>query len=88
LGLVLGLLLGIGVALVLDAQKDVIYTPGDLKRITPVPILGIIPHSSVVETGYDEAHLLSLYQVTMPPARTVHWPIEQWGIGTGWPARL
>jgi capsular exopolysaccharide synthesis family protein len=65
LGLVLGLLLGVGVALLLDAQKDVIYTPGDLKRITPVPILGIIPHSSVVETGYDEAHLLSLYRVTL-----------------------
>ncbi|MGB3311864.1 MAG: polysaccharide biosynthesis tyrosine autokinase [Nodosilinea sp.] len=65
LGVVLGLLLGIGVALVLDAQKDVLYTPGDLKRITPVPILGIIPHSSVVETGYDEAYLLSLYRTTM-----------------------
>ncbi|MGF1518548.1 MAG: GumC family protein, partial [Nodosilinea sp.] len=65
LGLVLGLLLGVGVALLLDAQKDVIYTPSDLKRITPVPILGIIPHSGVVETGYDEAHLLSLYQVAL-----------------------
>lgn len=65
LGLVLGLLLGIGVALVLDAQKDVLYTPGDLKRITPVPILGIIPHSSVVETGYDETHLLALYRVSL-----------------------
>ncbi|TVQ13503.1 MAG: hypothetical protein EA368_02175 [Leptolyngbya sp. DLM2.Bin27] len=67
LGLVLGLLLGTGIALLLDAQKDVLYTPSDLKRITPVPILGIIPHSSLVETGYDEAHLLSLYHVTMPP---------------------
>ncbi|PZV04136.1 MAG: hypothetical protein DCF32_12725 [Leptolyngbya sp.] len=65
LGVVLGFLLGVGIALVLDAQKDVLYTPGDLKRITPVPILGIIPHSSVVETGYDEAYLLSLYQVAM-----------------------
>ncbi|PSR19671.1 hypothetical protein C8255_00920 [filamentous cyanobacterium CCP3] len=65
LGVVLGFLLGVGVALLLDAQKDVLYTPGDLKRITPVPILGIIPHSSVVETGYDEAYLLSLYQTAI-----------------------
>ncbi|HIK46200.1 MAG TPA: polysaccharide biosynthesis tyrosine autokinase, partial [Leptolyngbyaceae cyanobacterium M65_K2018_010] len=62
LGLVLGLLLGVGVALLLDAQKDVVYTPSDLKRITPVPILGLIPHNEVVEKGYDEAHLLSLYE--------------------------
>jgi capsular exopolysaccharide synthesis family protein len=62
LGIVLGLLLGIGVALALDAQKDVIYTPSDLKRITPVPMLGLIPHNEMVERGYDEAHLLKLYQ--------------------------
>ncbi|NMF83018.1 polysaccharide biosynthesis tyrosine autokinase [Nodosilinea sp. P-1105] len=62
LGVVLGLLLGIGVALLLDAQKDVLYTPSDLKRVTPVPILGLIPHNEVVERGYDESHLLKLYQ--------------------------
>jgi len=64
LGLVLGLLLGIGVALLLDTQKDVLYTSSDLKRITPVPILGLIPHNEVVERGYDESHLLKLYQPT------------------------
>ncbi|MFQ4139776.1 GumC family protein [Nodosilinea sp. PGN35] len=68
LGLILGLFLGIGVALLLDAQKDVLYSPSDLKRITPVPILGIIPHSVVVEKGYDEAYLLSLYQLAIAPA--------------------
>jgi capsular exopolysaccharide synthesis family protein len=61
---VLGLLLGIGVALLLDTQKDVLYTSSDLKRITPVPILGLIPHNEVVERGYDESHLLKLYQPT------------------------
>lgn len=65
LGVVLGFLLGVGIALVLDAQKDVLYTPGDLKRITPVPILGIIPHSSWIEAGYDEAYLRSLYQAAI-----------------------
>jgi capsular exopolysaccharide synthesis family protein len=62
LGLVLGLLLGVGVALLLDTQKDVLYTPGDLKRVTPVPILGLIPYNEVVERGYDERHLLTLYR--------------------------
>ncbi len=68
LGVVLGFLLGVGVALVLDAQKDVLYSPSDLKRITPVPILGIIPHNTLVEKGYDETYLLSLYQLAIAPA--------------------
>ncbi|MBD0270131.1 MAG: polysaccharide biosynthesis tyrosine autokinase, partial [Cyanobacteria bacterium Co-bin8] len=44
LGLVLGLLLGIGLALTIDTAKDRLYTPADLKRLTPLPILGLIPH--------------------------------------------
>lgn len=64
LGLVLGLLLGVGVALLLDTQKDVLYTPSDLKRITPVPILGLIPHPEGVERGSDESPLLTLYRPT------------------------
>lgn len=63
LGALVGLLLGIGLALALDSQKDVLYTARDLKRVTPVPILGLIPHNGAVERGYDEQHLLSLYQV-------------------------
>jgi capsular exopolysaccharide synthesis family protein len=63
LGSLLGLLLGVGLALALDSQKDVLYTARDLKRVTPVPILGMIPHNTAVEQGYDEQHLLSLYQV-------------------------
>jgi succinoglycan biosynthesis transport protein ExoP len=63
LGSLLGLLLGVGLALALDSQKDVLYTARDLKRVTPVPILGLIPHNAAVEQGYDEQHLLSLYQI-------------------------
>jgi capsular exopolysaccharide synthesis family protein len=63
LGGLLGLLLGVGLALALDSQKDVLYTARDLKRVTPVPILGLIPHNAAVEQGYDEQHLLSLYQI-------------------------
>jgi capsular exopolysaccharide synthesis family protein len=63
LGSLLGLLLGVGLALALDSQKDVLYTARDLKRVTPVPILGLIPNNAAVEQGYDEQHLLSLYQI-------------------------
>ncbi|MEA5448625.1 polysaccharide biosynthesis tyrosine autokinase [Leptolyngbya sp. CCNP1308] len=62
LGALLGLLLGTGLALALDSQKDVLYTPRDLKRVTPVPILGVIPNNGAVEQGYDEQYLISLYQ--------------------------
>ena len=64
LGLVLGLLLGVGVALLLDTQDDVLHSPSDLKRITPVPILGLIPHPEGVERGSDESPLLTLYRPT------------------------
>ena len=38
LGGILGVLLGTGLAFLLDAQKGVLYSPKDIKRITPVPI--------------------------------------------------
>lgn len=43
LGAVLGLLVGIGVALLIERITDVVYTPEELKRITGLPLLGIIP---------------------------------------------
>lgn len=61
LGVLLGLLLGTGAAFLLDTRKGVLYTQKDLKRVTPVPILGLIPYTVAVERGYDEQYLLSLY---------------------------
>ncbi|HEY9878546.1 MAG TPA: polysaccharide biosynthesis tyrosine autokinase [Leptolyngbyaceae cyanobacterium] len=49
LGVVLGLLLGVGLALTIDTAKDKLYTPSDLKRLTPLPILGLIPHYDWLE---------------------------------------
>jgi polysaccharide biosynthesis transport protein len=45
LGGVLGLLLGIGAALVIERMTDVVYTGEELKRITGFPILGAIPNN-------------------------------------------
>lgn len=64
LGGLLGLLLGTGLAFLLDSKKDVLYSPRDLKRITPVPILGLIPFNSAVERGEDEQFLLTLYEAS------------------------
>jgi polysaccharide biosynthesis transport protein len=44
LGSMLGLLLGTGVALIVDKMNDVIYSLKDLRDELNIPILGIIPH--------------------------------------------
>ncbi|MGG6238285.1 GumC family protein [Nodosilinea sp. AN01ver1] len=67
LGFLLGLLVGSGLAFLLETQRDVLYTPKDLKRVTPVPILGLIPNNIAVERGYDEQYLLGLYQPNADP---------------------
>lgn len=43
LGTMLGLLLGLGVALVIDKLSNVIFTSKELKDLTKLPLLGIIP---------------------------------------------
>ncbi|MEM9907761.1 MAG: polysaccharide biosynthesis tyrosine autokinase, partial [Cyanobacteria bacterium P01_D01_bin.44] len=43
LGTALGLLLGVGAALVIDRLRNVIYTTKEIKDITRLPILGVIP---------------------------------------------
>ncbi|NEO98911.1 MAG: polysaccharide biosynthesis tyrosine autokinase [Symploca sp. SIO2E9] len=43
LGTILGLLLGVGAALVVDQLRNVIHTPKQVKEITRLPLLGVIP---------------------------------------------
>jgi len=43
LGTVLGLLLGIGAALVVDQLRNVVHTPKQVKDLTKLPLLGVIP---------------------------------------------
>jgi capsular exopolysaccharide synthesis family protein len=43
LGGALGLLVGIGAALLIERMTDVVYTPDELKRLTGLPLLGSIP---------------------------------------------
>ncbi|HEY9644438.1 MAG TPA: polysaccharide biosynthesis tyrosine autokinase [Coleofasciculaceae cyanobacterium] len=43
LGSILGLLLGVGAALVIDRLSNLIHTPKEVKDITKLPLLGLIP---------------------------------------------
>lgn len=43
LGVLLGLLSGIGVALLVDKLRDALHTPQDVKAVTRLPFLGAIP---------------------------------------------
>lgn len=43
LGAMLGLLLGVGAALVVDKLSNVFYTSKDLKEATRLPLLGVVP---------------------------------------------
>jgi len=45
LGAVLGFLLGVGIALALDKLSNVIRSTKEIKNITKLPILGVIPHN-------------------------------------------
>jgi capsular exopolysaccharide synthesis family protein len=44
LGIILGLLLGVGIALLLDKLSNVLHSPEEVKDASKLPILGIIPH--------------------------------------------
>lgn len=43
LGTALGLLLGLGLALLVDQLSNVVYSPKEVKEATKLPILGVIP---------------------------------------------
>ncbi len=49
LGIILGILLGVAAALIMDKLSDVIHTRTDIKDITNIPILGIIPFNPYLE---------------------------------------
>jgi polysaccharide biosynthesis transport protein len=59
LGMILGILLGIGTALVVDKLSDVIHSSKEIKDLTKLPILGIIPFNPYLEkfTSLKELNL-------------------------------
>jgi capsular exopolysaccharide synthesis family protein len=49
LGVILGILMGVGVALLLDKLSNAIHTPDDIKNLLKRPILGVIPFNPDLE---------------------------------------
>ncbi|MCU0527706.1 MAG: polysaccharide biosynthesis tyrosine autokinase [Elainella sp. Prado103] len=78
LGTVLGLLLGTGVALALDRLSSLVHSPKEVKDITKLPLLGVIPNYKELQQSEIAWHLMlpqgdttaitdaSLYQVIPP----------------------
>jgi len=62
LGAVLGLLLGVGVALLLEKVTDAIRSPEQIKSLAKLPILGIIPYNKALSEEKQE--LISLQTIT------------------------
>jgi len=67
-GTVLGMLLGIGLAFLIELANDLVRTPRDVARFVPVPLLGVIPNASEDRQArrVDLAHVVRLapYSVT------------------------
>ncbi len=61
LGAILGLLLGIGIALAFDRLTEVIYTPEELKRLVKMPILGTIPYNESLARSGQRSNLLGVF---------------------------
>lgn len=57
IGGALGLLAGLGLAVLLDIVQDRVGTPADLERVHPsLPVLASIPHHDVEATARDGSH--------------------------------
>ena len=49
LGVILGLLMGVGVALLLDKLSSVLHDPDEIKEASKLPVLGVIPFNPELE---------------------------------------
>ena len=56
-GVLLGLLVGLGLALLLEAVDTSIKRPSDIRRRVDLPLLGIIPYAGDLEETIDDLYL-------------------------------
>lgn len=64
IALILGLLLGVGVAFLQEIMEDVFHNPDDLKRVSTLPVLGVIPRLQDTETsGFSWLQRLPLHKL-------------------------
>jgi polysaccharide biosynthesis transport protein len=62
LGSILGLLLGVGAALVVDKISDIFYTAQELKDTTRLPLLGVVPLRKELEPATETSLSRGLQQ--------------------------
>ncbi|MCC5653601.1 AAA family ATPase [Nostoc sp. XA013] len=63
LGTLLGLLIGVGAALLLESYQNLVYNPNQIQEITNQPILGIIPFNRY----YKKLYFLKKFNSIIPP---------------------
>lgn len=83
LGTVLGLLMGVGVALLLDKLSNVLHSAEEIKALSKLPILGVIPHNTDLEkTGQSST---SIGQITdlSDASGLVHQMRQRFGLNNG-----
>ncbi len=61
-GMILGLLLGIGLAFLIEMANDLVRTPRDVARFLDVPLLCMIPDAAEDKLGRDVDLALTVYQ--------------------------
>ncbi len=83
LGSVLGLLMGVGVALLLDKVSNVLYSAEEIKALSKLPILGVIPYNTDLEE--TEHSLVSIDQITALTdiSGLVHQMRQRFGLNNG-----
>jgi capsular exopolysaccharide synthesis family protein len=62
LGAILGLLLGVGIALLLEKLSNVTHSAEQIKSLTKLPILGVIPHNK--KLSHTKKRLILLEKLT------------------------
>jgi len=62
LGAVLGLLLGVGIALMLEKISNILHSADEIKFLTKLPILGVIPHNK--QLAEAKPQLISVAKIT------------------------
>ena len=85
-GTILGMLLGIGLAFLIELANDLVRTPRDVARFVPIPLLGVIPNASEDRQArrVDLAHVVRLapYSITSEAYRRCRTNLRLSGLKT------
>ena len=88
LGSTFGLLLGVGLALVLDKHQKIVYTSNKVEEITSLPILGRIPYAPKGRQLLSSDLLKSRTQMKQLPSSDLYLEEEQMPVPKFFPASI